>query len=69
MEKEAKLRIGGSSVEFQTKLFADSLEPADAKAFLEAMPTAEQLLPAITIEEMQNALISSKARRISERTQ
>jgi hypothetical protein len=69
MEKEAKVRIERSSVEFQTKLFADSLESADAKAFLETMPTAEQLLPAVTIEEMQNALISSKARRISERTQ
>jgi hypothetical protein len=67
-EKEARLRIERSSVEFQTQLFADSLESADAKAFLEAMPTAEQLMPAITIDEMQYALNSSKERRISERT-
>jgi len=56
-------------VEIQTRLLADSLESADAKAFLETMPTAEQLMPAITVEEMQTTLISSRTRGISELTQ
>ena len=41
---------------------------ADAKAFFETMPTPEQLMPAITVEEMQHALNSSNG-RISGRTQ
>ena len=69
MASEAKLRIDRASVEIQTRLLADSLESADAKAFLETMPTAEQLMPAITVEEMQTTLISSRTRGISELTQ
>jgi hypothetical protein len=59
MEKEAKLQIERSSVEFQTRLLANCLESADAKAFFETMPTPEQLKPAITVEEMQNAISSN----------
>ena len=69
MEKDAKFRIERSSVELQTRLLAAGLESADAKAFLETMPTAEQLMPPITVEEMQNALNSTKGRAISGRTQ
>jgi hypothetical protein len=69
MEKEAKLQIERSSVEFQTCLLADCLESADAKSFFERMPTPEQLMPAITVEEVQTLLNSSRERRISERTQ
>ena len=56
MGKEAKLQIERTSVEFQTRLLANCLESADAKAFLETMPTPAQLMPAITMEEMHEAL-------------
>jgi hypothetical protein len=59
-QKQANLQIERSSLEVQTRLFADGLESAEAKAFLEAMPTAEQLVPLITVEEIQKALPSRK---------
>jgi hypothetical protein len=57
-QKQANLQIERSSLELQTRLFADCLESAEAKAFLEAMPSAEQLVPLITVEEIQKALPS-----------
>ena len=68
-EKEAKLQIERSSLEIQTQLLANSLESADAKAFLEKMPTPEQLMPAIAVGEIQEALNSNQERRISGRVQ
>ena len=35
--------------ELQTRVFADGLESAEAKAFLEVLPTPEQLMPSTRI--------------------
>jgi hypothetical protein len=56
MQKEAKLKIEKNSLEIQTRLLAGGLESAEAKAFLEAMPSADELMPAITVAEVQRAL-------------
>jgi hypothetical protein len=56
MQKEAKLKIEQNSLEIQTRLLAGGLESAEAKAFLEAMPSADELMPAITVAEVQRAL-------------
>jgi hypothetical protein len=54
--KEAKHAIEHASVEIQTQLVADGLQSADAKAFLEAMPAAAQLMPVVTVEDVQKQL-------------
>jgi hypothetical protein len=54
--KEAVHAIQRASVEIQTKLVADGLTSADAKAFLESMPVPAQLMPVVTVEEVQKQL-------------
>lgn len=56
LQKEAIHEIERSSVELQTQLVAGCLESEEAKAFLEAMPTAEQLMPQITVEQIKKQL-------------
>jgi hypothetical protein len=56
LEKEAKLAIERASVEIQTRLVADGLESAEAKAFLDSMPTPQQLIPEISVQEVQKQL-------------
>jgi hypothetical protein len=56
LEKEAKHAIERASVEIQTRLVADGLESVEAKAFLDSMPTAEQLMPVLSVEEIQKQL-------------
>jgi len=56
LEKEARLQIERAAVDIQTKLVADGLESTKARTWLEAMPTAEQLMPTITVEELQQQL-------------
>ncbi len=56
MQKEAKLKIEKDSLEIQTQLLAGRLESAEAKAFLETMPTAEQLMPAITVADVRRVM-------------
>jgi hypothetical protein len=53
--KAAKAEIERLSVEVQTELIAGGLESAAAKAFLESMPTAESLMPALTVLEIEEA--------------
>jgi hypothetical protein len=48
--------IQQSSVDIQTKLVAEGLTSTDAKAFLESMPMPAQLMPAVTMEEVQKQL-------------
>jgi hypothetical protein len=60
MQKEAKLKIEKDSLEIQTRLLASDLESAEARAFLEAMPSAEQLMPAISVAEVQRALVPAE---------
>jgi hypothetical protein len=53
---QAKLTIQRTSLEIRTQLMADGLESAEAKAFLEAMPTAEQLMPVLSVDEVRRLL-------------
>ena len=55
-QKEAKLRIERAAVEIQTKLVADGLASADAKHWLESMPTAAQLMPPVNAADVQKLL-------------
>jgi hypothetical protein len=55
MARDAKFRIEQFSLETQTKLLAGGLESADAKAFLESMPTAAQLMPAMDFKDIDAA--------------
>lgn len=52
-EKRAKSEIERWSAETQTKLLAAGLDSAEARAFLEAMPTPESLMPRLTLGEVE----------------
>ena len=54
--KETIHAIQRASVEIQTQLVAEGLTSAGAKAFLESMPTPAQLMPIVTVEEIQKQL-------------
>ena len=54
--KAAKVEIERSSLRVQTELVAGGLHSADARAFLEAMPTADALLPPLTVAEIESAV-------------
>jgi len=56
LEKNAKLEIDRASAETQTKLLAAGLESAEAQAFLEAMPTAAQLMPTVSLQEIRKQI-------------
>jgi hypothetical protein len=48
----AKSAIDNQALEAETALVAGSLESADARAVLDAMPTAEQLMPALSLDDL-----------------
>lgn len=48
----AKVAIEHELLKVETELIRDGLETADAVAFVEAMPTPEQLLPSVDIGEL-----------------
>jgi hypothetical protein len=52
MGKSAKTTIEARSAEVLTELVAGGLESAEAKAFLESIPTPAQLMPAVVVEEL-----------------
>ena len=54
--KRAKFEIERASVDVQTQLVAGSLRTAEARAFLEAMPTAEALMPSLTVAQIEAGL-------------
>jgi hypothetical protein len=56
LAKEANVEIDRRSAETQTKLLAAGLDSNEAKAFLEAMPTAAQLMPNVNAAEIQKQL-------------
>jgi hypothetical protein len=60
-EKAAKAAIDAASADIQVRLLADGLETAAAKAFLESMPAPEQLMPVVTVAEIQKQLPSKSA--------
>lgn len=48
----ARTQIDKAALEAETALIAGSLESSDAKAILEAMPTPEQLMPALSLDDL-----------------
>ena len=48
----AKSAIDSEALAAETALVAGSLESADARAVLDALPTAEQLMPALTLDDL-----------------
>ena len=54
--KKAKLAIESASVEMQTALAAGAFQSAEAKAFLETMPTPESLLTPLVLPELEAAV-------------
>jgi hypothetical protein len=56
MSEEAKHAIERASVEIQRRSSRKGLKSAHAKALLEAMPTAEQLMPSVSVEQIQKQL-------------
>jgi len=53
LEKAARLEIERRSVEAQTVLIAGGLESDEARAFLESLPTADELMPPLTVAEIE----------------
>lgn len=56
MEKSARTEIERASIEVQTNLVAGGLTSEDARRFLEAMPTADVLMPALDVPEIEKQL-------------
>lgn len=51
LEKQAFTEIERRSLEVQTSLLAGGLDSAEARAFLESMPTAAALMPGLAVQE------------------
>jgi hypothetical protein len=56
LEAQARAAIERASVEVQTRLLAGGLETDAARTFLETMPTADALMPALAIGEIEAAV-------------
>ena len=48
----AKTMIDAQTLNIETELLAGGLDTSEARAFLEAMPTAEQLMPALGLDDL-----------------
>jgi hypothetical protein len=53
LEAEGKVLVERASVDAQTKIVAASLTTEAAKALLEEMPTAEQLMPSVDVRTIE----------------
>jgi transposase-like protein len=51
--ESAKVAIEANLLEVETELIRDGLDSAEAAVFLNAMPTTEQLLPLVTVAELE----------------
>lgn len=60
IEKAARTAIERQSVETQEKIMVGGLTSDAARTFLEAMPTAESLMPTLTLERVETLLIAEK---------
>jgi hypothetical protein len=60
----AKVEIERRSVDVQTTLISGGLESEEAKAFLETMPTPEQLMPPVALTEIEAKAGAGNLRRI-----
>ncbi|WP_431321652.1 hypothetical protein [Rhizobium sp. YTU87027] len=61
LQKAAMTAIERRSVETQEKIMVGGLSTDDARKFLEGMPSAEALMPSLSIERVENLLIEEKA--------
>jgi len=61
--KAAKVQIEQASLETQTTLVAGGLDSDAARAFLDAMPTPEALMPRLSMAEVQTALGTTQVHR------
>jgi hypothetical protein len=51
--RQAKTAIEAKTAEVLTQLIAGGLESSEARVFLESIPTAQQLMPPVTIAELE----------------
>jgi len=66
LEKEAITRIERLSLEAQTNIVSQGLDTESARAFLDAMPKLETLMPPLEVGEIQSLVETRRAeRRIS----
>jgi hypothetical protein len=63
MQKEAVTKIERLSLEAQTQIIASGLDSEAAKAFLDAMPKLEQLMPPVEIGEIQSLIEARHSER------
>lgn len=63
LEKEAATKIERLSLQAQTEIIASGLDSESAKAFLEAMPKLEALMPPIDVGEIQTLVETRRAER------
>ncbi len=63
LEAAAMTRIDEASVDQQTALVTDGLTSEAAHLFLEQMPTAENLMPVLDVDEVKTLLSSDKDAR------
>jgi hypothetical protein len=63
--KDAKLEIDRADAEVQAELLAGSLTTQDARAFLDRLPTPEQLMPALQLAELEQHLKPPTRRELS----
>lgn len=61
IEKAARAAIERQSVDTQEKIMVGGLTTDAARVFLEAMPTAESLMPSLTLERVETLLIAEKS--------
>jgi hypothetical protein len=52
LTKTAKTEIEAKALDVETELIARGLESSEARSFAEAMPTPEQLMPALTLDDL-----------------
>jgi len=60
LEKSAKTAIERRSLETQEKIMVGGLTSEDARQFLAAMPTAEALMPELTVDKVEVLLLGEK---------
>lgn len=60
IEARARLEIERASVHAQEQLLLDGLSSDGAKAFIAAMPTVDQLMPVLALEDVQVSLSAPK---------
>lgn len=54
--KAAKVEIGRRAADLLTELAGGALKSSESKAFLEAMPSIDELMPRITLPELEKSL-------------